>query len=198
MRSLARAVPLVLLLVAACGEDEEPAVVATPVRGKPFREERVPEGAMLGDVAGMPDAAPELAPAERPTAAAGEEILTFDELAAYEYEPGTAHDDIPPEIAALDGKDAAVEGFMWALEFESGGAKRFLLLKDPLACCFAVVPRLNEWIEVRMEQGAVAQYVPHVPAVIRGTLHVREEKKEGVVTGIYRMTGRTVTFGEAR
>ena len=106
--------------------------------------------------------------------------------------------EIPATILALSGKRVAAEGYMAPLAYEAGGAKKFLLLKDPFACCFAVTPKLNEWIEVTMQGGSVAEYVPHVLVRVTGVLRVQQEMRGDMAVGLYKLEGTSAEFTDAK
>jgi hypothetical protein len=212
MRFAAAALVLVALAAASCG-DSAP-VPDVEVHGTPLRRAAPPEAepppAAIGDV--DPGPAPEPAPLFAPTAQApasapsaapnGEpkcEYVTFDDLSGFDYDPAAdAKREIPAKVRALSGRDLAVEGYIMPLAYEAGGVRKFLLMKNQFGCCFAVTPKLNEWVEVTMEGGSVAEYAPHVLVTVWGRLDVTEELKGGVVAGLYRMTATRTEFTEAR
>jgi len=95
---------------------------------------------------------------------------------------------VPEKILALSGKRVAIDGYMMPLAYEAGGAKKFLLMKNQYGCCFAQTPKVNEWIEVTMQDGAVAlsstSRVAAHPRPPRGeTLRGEEATREGLATG---------------
>jgi hypothetical protein len=218
---------VVALLAAACGEASLPApLVAGDVRGTPFlRPAPVAPAAQLaveptigdldtprqGELPALPIAGPAEA-ARDATAASGAAsgaadhriAAPWDDLAGFEISQyvsesrtGETHE-IPKRILDLSGRRVVAEGYMAPLVYEGGGAKRFLLMKDPMACCFAVVPRLNEWIEVTMQSGAVAEYVPHVLVAVEGVLDVKEEVRDGMSVGLYKLAATRAEFVDAK
>ncbi len=208
------------LLVAGCGDSAaKPVAPAPDVKGAPLKREAptTPESApapatdapQLGDVAGATPAAPQPAPtppaakAPSPPAAADDfKTVTFDELAGFDYalyaEDAKNPHEVPAKIQALAGKRVAVDGYMMPLQYEAGGAKKFILMKNQFGCCYAATPKLNEWVEVTMEGGSVAEYQPHVLVTAWGVLDVKPQARDGMATGLYQMKGSKVEFTEAK
>lgn len=135
-----------------------------------------------------------------PAKAGGYETVGFDRLAAYEYEapvadpakpdeppPSGAHQ-IPDQIKALDRRNVAVSGFMLPTKMEEGLVKEFLLVKDPMMCCYGVMPKVNEWIVVKMT-GAGVKPLMDVPVTFEGKLLVGERFENGYLTGLYLLEG---------
>jgi hypothetical protein len=208
-----------LALAVGCGDSSaKPAAPALDVKGAPMRRDPAseppapPPVAAVGDVAkAAPVVAPQpeaAAPAPAPTpptTTAGVDdakTVTFDELAGFDYalyaeETKTKHE-IPAKIQALSGKKIAVDGYMMPLAYEAGGAKKFILMKNQFGCCYGGTPKLNEWIEVTMEGGAVAEYQQHVLVTAWGVLEVKPESRDGVATSLYKMRGIRTDFTEAK
>jgi hypothetical protein len=92
---------------------------------------------------------------------------------------------IPQDIRALDGKKAAIEGFLLPVRMKEGLAVEFLLMRNQSMCCYGVPPRINEWITVQTAQGV--KPVMDQPILAAGTLHVGEILDSGGLAGIYRM-----------
>jgi hypothetical protein len=74
--------------------------------------------------------------------------------------------------------------------------KSFLLTNYPGGCCFGMVPRLNEWIEVEMPNDGRVDYSYYDPIKIVGLLEVGEAKSGEVVTSLYRMKPEKVEVVE--
>lgn len=163
----------------------------------------------LGATAIVAAATPVSAPAPAPAAARkdGEfEIVGFDRLASFtfnapDYGPNGAPvapakpDQIPAEIKALNEQKVAVAGFMLPVKMEEGLVKEFLLVKDPMACCYGMMPKVNEWIVVRMT-GKGVQPLMDVPLTFYGKLRVGEMFENGYLTGIYLLEGERM--GQAK
>jgi len=153
------------------------------------------------------------APAEKKEAAAestelvdGEFLpLTFDKLASFEYEvpeeeydpdkkpdPKNNPDQIPPEIKALDKKRVALKGFMLPLKVEDGLITELLIMRDQSMCCYGTVPKINEWVSVRMTGKGVKPIMDQA-VTIYGRLKVGEIRENGYLVGIYEMDGEKLT-----
>ena len=136
--------------------------------------------------------------------------LTFDTLGSYYYEipnldesaPATGpkmlgsedakanktqKDQIPAPIHALNGKKVSIQGFMIPIKLEKGATKEFLIVKDQSVCCWGRVPRMNEWVSVRMTKDQTTKFIPDQPVTVFGTLQVGEEIVKGEVMSIYRL-----------
>ncbi|HVT71826.1 MAG TPA: hypothetical protein VHD61_01710, partial [Lacunisphaera sp.] len=64
----------------------------------------------------------------------------------------------------------------------------FLLVKDPMLCCYGVMPRLNEWVVVRMVGDGVKPLMD-VPLTFEGKLRVGEMFENNYLTGLYLLEG---------
>lgn len=154
----------------------------------------------------------QLASAQLPAAAVednGYKHVTFDFLADYDYEmadplaaakaraAGESDADtqrIPRVVRELDGSDVAVQGFMVPIKLEQGGVKTFLLVRNQMMCCFGIMPKLNEWIYVKMKNDKPGKFVPDFPVTVSGRLSVGEEIKNGRVVSLYRMEADAIRW----
>jgi len=119
--------------------------------------------------------------------------VSFAKLSNYLYEypdpsdPNPPRNQIPEDILKLDGRKVAVRGFMLPVKQEKGKLVEFLLMKDQSACCFGVMPQMNEWIHVRCRKGESAKMVWDIPVTVFGTLEVGELYEGKTLISIYRM-----------
>ena len=95
---------------------------------------------------------------------------------------------IPATIKALNQKRVAVQGFMLPLKVEGGVVMEMLIMKDQSMCCYGVVPRINEWISIKMTKHGVKPIMDQ-PVTLYGTLRVGEMRENGYLVGIYAMDG---------
>jgi len=63
-----------------------------------------------------------------------------------------------------------------------------LIMRDQSLCCYGVVPKINEWISVKM-QGRGVKAVMDQPVTLYGTLHVGEMRENGYLVGIFALDG---------
>ena len=125
--------------------------------------------------------------------------LTFDKLASFVYEfpdPDSIEEranPIPDSIMALSGKDVAIRGFMIPVKVEGEDVVEFLLVRNQFACCFGVVPKMNEWLHVTMKEGHVAPYAVDIPITVFGKLECGELVEKGIVMSLYRLEATQVT-----
>ncbi|HSY20011.1 MAG TPA: hypothetical protein VK815_16825 [Candidatus Acidoferrales bacterium] len=125
--------------------------------------------------------------------------LTFATLASFPFKvtpevadasvnPAVAsrltREQVPGPVKALSEKPAGVTGFMLPVRVEGGLTSNFLLLRNQSACCYGVIPRVNEWVIVRMA-GRGVKPVMDVPVTALGTFHVGEMRENGQLVGIY-------------
>lgn len=127
-------------------------------------------------------------------------VVGFDKLASFNFEvpdePTTnqvatakSENQIPPTVKALDQKAVAIKGFMLPLKVESGLVTEMLIMRDQSMCCYGTVPKINEWVSVKMvERGVKA--VMDQPVTIYGKLRVGEMRENGYLVGIYQMDGQ--------
>jgi hypothetical protein len=137
--------------------------------------------------------------AETPKAG-GYEAVGFDRLASYTFtppdydptapnaKPPSGADQIPAAIKALDRKKVAVTGFMLPTKMDKGLVLEFLLVKDAMMCCYGVMPKVNEWVVVKMT-GAGVKPLMDIPITFEGTLRVGEMYENSYLTGVYLLEG---------
>ena len=136
---------------------------------------------------------------EMPEAIDGYEGVTFDKLASFPYEvpldPVTnkvelakLNAQIPESIKSLDKKSVAIRGFMLPLKVENGLVTELLVMRDQSMCCFGTVPKINEWINIRMAGDGV-QPIMDQAITLMGQLKVGEVLENDYLVGIYEMEG---------
>jgi hypothetical protein len=67
----------------------------------------------------------------------------------------------------------------------------FILVESLWGCCFGSVPELNQTLLVRGRLGADVDYTSG-PLVVTGVLEVGEQRQQGFVSSLYRVTDATV------
>ena len=129
----------------------------------------------------------------------GYEGVSFDKLASFAYEvpldPVTnkvelakLNAQIPARIKLLDKKPVAIRGFMLPLKVENGLVTELLIMRDQSMCCFGTVPKINEWINIRMAGDGV-QPIMDQSITLMGQLKVGEVLENDYLVGIYEMEG---------
>jgi hypothetical protein len=91
---------------------------------------------------------------------------------------------VPEAVKSLGEKPAAITGFMLPVGLKDGLASDFLLLRNQSACCYGIMPRVNEWVIVHAN-GKGVKPVMDVPVTALGTFHVGEMRDNGRLIGIY-------------
>lgn len=140
------------------------------------------------------------APAGPPDVEQGYLRLGFDRLGAFKFVapafdpaadakalPPTGEEQIPAAVKAWNGQKAIVTGFMLPTKMADGRVTEFLLVKDPMMCCYGVVPNMNEWVVVKMPKGV--KPLMDVPISFYGQLKVGAMFENGYMTGIYLLDG---------
>lgn len=193
-------VPL-LLSVALLGGST--ALGQTPPRGEPIRP-LAPKGEPIKPLTPPASTPPPPAVAADAAPAAAVDGVTpvgFDKLSAFRYEvpeegtatPGntTATDpdtQIPESVKAFHGKRVALKGFMLPLKVEQGLVTELLIMRDQSMCCYGTVPKINEWVSVRMTSKGVKPVMDQA-ITLQGTLKVGAIRENGYLVGIYQMDG---------
>jgi hypothetical protein len=128
-------------------------------------------------------------------------VIGFDRLASFAYEvpddPITEpkakaiidKNEIPKRVTKYNQQKVAIKGYMLPLRVQDGKITELLILRDQSMCCYGAVPRINEWVSVRMPEGKGVKPVLDVPITFFGTLRVGEVLENGYLVGIYEMDG---------
>ena len=95
---------------------------------------------------------------------------------------------IPAEVKAFDQKKVALKGFMLPLKVDDGVVTEMLIMKDQSMCCYGAVPRINDWVSVKMKKGGVKSIMDQ-PVTLYGKLHVGEMLENGYLVGLYELDG---------
>ncbi len=184
-------------LVSGCSE--KPGKVIGEIRGEPINSR------------GASNSVPvqQAVPAERPDK--GYTYIGFDKLSSFKFDPGeellnpqtnavpggarSADALIPERVKAFSEKRAAVRGFMLPLRVEGGLVKELLIMRDQSMCCYGVVPKINEWISVKM-QGKGVKAIMDQPVTLYGTIHIGEMRENGYLVGIFALDGEKMDLPE--
>lgn len=129
----------------------------------------------------------------------GYKTVTFDKLASFAYEvpldPVTnkvelakLNAQIPEGIKNFNEKSVAIQGFMLPLKVEQGKVTELLIMRDQSMCCFGTVPKINEWISIKMEGDGVEPIMDQA-VTLMGQLKVGEVMENDYLVGIYEMLG---------
>ncbi|MDG1892793.1 MAG: DUF3299 domain-containing protein [Verrucomicrobiota bacterium] len=130
--------------------------------------------------------------------------VSFERLASFEYrmpedmvepiadEDGKVYENqIPEKILGLNLKEVSLKGFMLPLKVEKGLVTEMLIMRDQSMCCYGTVPKINEWVSVRMQEEGVKPIMDE-PVTVFGTLKVGEVLENGYLVGIYEMNGKSM------
>jgi hypothetical protein len=135
--------------------------------------------------------------AEKPAPKPEFEQVGFDKLASYTFnvpdgviptnQIGKSEEQIPKEIKAFDQQKVALKGFMLPLKVDNGLVTEMLIMKDQSMCCYGAIPRINDWVSVKMKGGVKS--IMDQPVTLYGKLRVGEMVENGYLIGIYEMAG---------
>ena len=171
-----------------------------PVRGEPIK----PGGGVRGEPikaagAGVgAGAAFTPATASAPASLGEYQAVGFDKLAGFTYQvpeyagtnkpalPDT--NQIPAAVKAYNGQTVALKGFMLPLKVEQGKVTEMLLMRDQSMCCFGSVPKINEFVTVKMVGGGTKAVMDQA-VTLYGKLRVGEFMENGYLLGIYQLDG---------
>lgn len=126
--------------------------------------------------------------------------VSFGQLASYHLEapaqgaaakPGSV-ERIPEALRQLDGQRVRLSGFMLPVKVEGGLATEFLIVRNPLVCCYGMMPAPNEWVCVKAPGKGVAMQMD-TPLQFSGTLHVGEIYEGNFFVGVYRLDADKVS-----
>jgi hypothetical protein len=109
----------------------------------------------------------------------------------FEPAPRQAVNTIPPAVRAFEGQKVAIDGNAMALDYSSGMTSEFILQTSADACGFGAMPRINEWIYVKMASGKKIQVSTAMDMTVIGTFHIRETLEGGRVVGLYTIDADT-------
>ena len=111
---------------------------------------------------------------------------------------------IPETILVLHGRSVAIEGFMLPVVSEKGWISEFMLLRDTQACCFGVIPELNEWVYVKVNSDGKGvkskrkkvRFLNNVPVTVKGKLLVGSQIDPNTGVNIYVMQADDVAIAK--
>ncbi len=144
-------------------------------------------------------------PADISTTNSALTVVGFELLSAFKYEvpeegsagavpkstavPAVDPDgQIPAQVKAFNGRRVALKGFMLPLKVEGGLVTELLLMRDQSMCCFGTVPKINEWVAVKMT-GTGVKPVMDQAVTLSGTIKIGAMRENGYLVGIYQMDG---------
>lgn len=179
------------------------ALAQQPPRGEPIKP-LAPKGQpikSLDPAAAKPAAPTNASPAVAPAESKANELsVGFDKLSAFKYEVPDENPDspfskgkdpdtqIPDSVKEISGKRVSLKGFMLPLKVEQGLVTELLIMRDQSMCCFGTVPKINEWVSVKMTGKGVKPVMDQAITMV-GTLKIGAIRENGYLVGIYQMDG---------
>ena len=77
---------------------------------------------------------------------------------------------------------------MLPLKMEKGRVTEFLIMRDQSMCCYGTIPKINEWVSVKMKEKGAKPVMEQIVTMF-GKLRVGEIREDGYLVGIYEMEG---------
>lgn len=124
----------------------------------------------------------------------------FDKLASFPYSlpdgpvdtnevtVAASTNQIPATVHALNDQFISLKGFMLPLKVEKGLVTELLIMRDQSMCCYGTVPKINEWVSVKMTGDGVKPVMDQAVTLF-GKLKVGEMYENGYLVGIYALDG---------
>ncbi len=188
-------------LFSGCSPSTSVAPAPKVIRGEPINSAASSKPTASATNSASP-ARTQAAPALVETKAEEYPLAGFDKLSAFNFEvsdellnpptnavaAASAKADalIPATVKAFDKKRMSLKGFMLPLKVDGGLVTEFLIMKDQSMCCYGVVPKINEWVSVKMVRDGVKPIMDQ-PVTMQGMMHVGEMRENGYLVGIYSM-----------
>lgn len=190
------------LAATGCGPGEPADTAPLDLRGQPIAATPSAAAVTNGTTASPPALREGITPVAPPPATIepdGDGVIQvgFDLLAGYLYPesnealPADAPPPptrIPESVRALNDRMVGVQGFMLPMKLQRGLVTELLLMRDQSMCCFGVVPRINEWVNVKMS-GRGVKPIQDQPVTIYGTIQVGEIYENGYLVTLYSLNG---------
>jgi hypothetical protein len=124
--------------------------------------------------------------------------LDFYWLSSYEFirptpdtppgpggKPATGEEQIPTAIWKWSGARSILTGFMVPTNFKDGKTTEFLLMANLMLCCYGTVPKVNDWVLVRIPGGT--EVVQDRLLSFTGAFHVGAQIDDGILTAVYEL-----------
>jgi hypothetical protein len=105
-----------------------------------------------------------------------------------EIEAAAKIDQIPKWAHAFDGRKIVLTGYMMPVQVEGGRAKKFVMMKDIMTCCYGAVPKMNDYVVVEMKGDGV-EAIQDIPVQVVGVMHISEKREDGYVVSLFEMDG---------
>jgi hypothetical protein len=182
----------------------KPVSQARPVaQSKPAAPVSLPAGVKAPLVVGAP--AGNLAPSpEFKPPKAGIQEINFYQLASFTYNPKEPYEPapkaipnaLPDWIKALNGKKVVIRGNATPVAIEPGGVSEFFLANQTDPCGFGTMPRINEWIYVKLAGRKLvdirAPAGGTVEVLVKGTFSVKEDIELGNIVSLFSLVADDV------
>jgi hypothetical protein len=206
MKTAFAAIFLAGILLAGCGQNPSAETAVVEVRGQPIVSTTPNAQTAAAAPAGL-NSKPETPNSEPAFATAGFDILSGYEIEISDDLLGPVTNDlvsvtartealIPAAVKAFNKKRVALKGFMLPLKVEGGLVTEMLIMKDQSMCCYGTVPKIHEWVSIKMAEKGVKPLMDQAVTLF-GTLHVGEMRENGYLVGIYRMDGEKMAAPES-
>ncbi len=104
---------------------------------------------------------------------------------------------IPRAVQKMDRQIVELEGYMIPLKFEKGNVRTFYLSRYMMSCCFGMLPKANEVVEVEMTNDDGAMYDAYMPIIVKGMFEVHPEGADSeYLKTVFTMKGQDYRFSD--
>ena len=107
--------------------------------------------------------------------------LGIAELGNFPYDDAVGG--VPPDVAALDGSQVRMTGYMLP-GFQTDQIEQFTLVIDVYECCFGEPPGVEHTINVIVPEGRTVTFT-YGEVQVTGTLRVEEQRRDGFVVNLF-------------
>jgi hypothetical protein len=112
--------------------------------------------------------------------------VTFSTLSNFLYEGSSRV--LPPEVAALNGKQVAIKGMVMPTVADQEGIGEFLLTPYVESCCWGGFTSANQFVVVTLKR-KTQELQGFEELTVFGQLSVGDEVKDGQLLSVYRLRG---------
>ena len=78
---------------------------------------------------------------------------------------------------------------MLPVDFDQGKVTSFILLNNQMGCCFRIMPKMNEFIYVKMKPNTSTKFLTDIPITVLGKFEIGVEN---VIGSLYSMEDEKV------
>lgn len=116
-----------------------------------------------------------------------------DALRRRQHKPPRLEFEIPADVTALSGRKIEIAGYMLPMEDpEKNRVHKFVLVRNPVTCCFGCSNQLNEFMVATMPGKLKTRLYLDQPVMVRGIFRPGALYEDGYLVTIYQLEAETV------